>query len=109
MSAELPEGFEEDADADAVPTGKITVGNRVGIRNFVGVIDEVKALLPKSFPETPKLKAVLTALQVRSQRQSSKNGHQNLWEEGAEILQTVLGDLDCDWKRRVYAVWAKRA
>lgn len=106
--SEIPEGFIEDENADDVVQGVITIGDVVGIRNFIGVIDEIKAMLPKSWPETPKLKAVLTALQVRAERRSAKDGHQHLWEEASEIFLTVFGDLDCGWKKRIYAVWAKR-
>lgn len=87
---------------------KITVGDRVGIRNFVSVVDAVKDSVPKLFVRSQELRVKLTALQVRSQRRSAEDGHQALWEEGAEILSEVLGDLDCSWKKKTYAIWAKR-
>lgn len=86
----------------------VTVGDRVGIRDFVRVVDEVKAEIPNLFPRAMELKAKLTALQVRAQRTSAVTGHEDLWEEGAHWLSEILGNLDSRWKKKAYAIWAKR-
>jgi len=77
-------------------------------RNFVAVVDQVKASIPVTLPDGPELKKALIKLQIRAKQSSDRNGHQELWNEGAQLLAMFLGDLDQPWKKLTYAIWAKR-
>ncbi len=77
-------------------------------RDLIAVLEEVKKAIPKSWIKAPKVKRDLTAVQIGAKRESDKDGHEALWEIAAQILKENLGELDFAWKKKVYAIWAKR-
>jgi len=80
----------------------------MAIRDFVAVVAAVKAEIPVTWPEGRKLKIKLTELQVLAERRSDADGHEALFEMAAGFLAEHIGELDCQWKKRAYAVWRVR-
>ncbi len=83
------------------------IGDVVGKRNIVNVMERVKGLIPKSYPLERLIRKKLTELQLMSKQRSSKDGHEILWTMGAQLLKDMIGELDTSWKKQIYAVWAK--
>jgi len=77
------------------------------MRNFATVITSIKKEVPQDFEGRDVLFRFLDD-RVDSMMYAAPEIHSGIWGQTADILDEYLGEVDCEWKKKIADIFADK-